>query len=83
MQVGQMLVLGSSPYWLEQEQYALVFVNSCTCVSMPITASYSTCARSSWRHLARAGLRPMRCAPNNVPAELYWRAAPPLPLHCK
>lgn len=40
MHTGQTLVLGSSPYWLAQLQKALVRVSSCTCVSMPITASY-------------------------------------------
>lgn len=40
MHTGQMLVFGSSPYWLAQLQKALVRVSSCTCVSMPITASY-------------------------------------------
>ena len=39
---GQTLVLGSDPNWLAQLQKALVLVLSCTCVSMPITASYST-----------------------------------------
>lgn len=42
---GQTCVLGSAPNSLAQPQKALVRVPSCTCVSMPITASYSTCLR--------------------------------------
>jgi hypothetical protein len=42
MHTGQIFVFGSSPYWLGQLQKALLRVSSCTCVSMPITASYCT-----------------------------------------
>lgn len=42
MHTGQMRVLGGAPYSLAQEQNALVAADSCTCVSMPITASYVT-----------------------------------------
>jgi hypothetical protein len=45
MHTGQTLVLGSSPYWLAQLQKALVRVSSCTCDSMPITASYCNTTR--------------------------------------
>jgi hypothetical protein len=49
MHTGQTLVLGSSPYWLAQLQKALVRVSNCTCVSMPITASYCDTTREQGR----------------------------------
>ena len=39
MHTGQTWALGSAPYWLAQLQKAFVWVLSCTCVSMPMTAS--------------------------------------------
>lgn len=45
---GHTWVLGSPPYKLLQLQNALVCVLSCTCVSMPMTASYLlTCSQAN------------------------------------
>jgi hypothetical protein len=41
MHTGHVCVLGSFPYVVEHLQNALVLVFIWTCVSMPITASYS------------------------------------------
>ena len=51
MHTGQTWVLGSAPNSEAQPQKALVRLLSCTCVSMPITASYL----STWRR--RGGRR--------------------------
>lgn len=51
-QTGQTFELGSAPNSEAQPQKALVVVLSCTCVSMPITASYSTWAHTVARKAA-------------------------------
>ena len=33
-------MFGAAPYFVESEQYALLWVLSCTCISSPITVSY-------------------------------------------
>src|SRR5579872_1029697 len=40
-QIGQVSVFGSAPNWLRQPQNILLTVDSSTCTSKPMTASYA------------------------------------------
>lgn len=82
MHTGHTLVLGSSPYWFAQLQNAFVRVSSCTCVSIPMTASYCSSAHKTQGEAvsSQQGARNASCISQAVSGKTKPNMHPPP--HC-